>query len=59
MNVDPHAAGSASSLYGFTQMTFGALFTAAATAWPATTASPVALALLAAGLIAAFALRRA
>ena len=59
MNVDPHAAGSASSLYGFTQMTFGAVFTAAATAWPATTASPVALALLAAGLIAASALRRA
>lgn len=59
MNVDPHAAGSASSLYGFTQMTFGALFTAAATAWPTTTAAPVALALLAAGLIAALALRRA
>ena len=59
MNVDPHAAGSASSLYGFTQMTFGALFTAAATAWPATNAAPVALALLAAGLIAAVALRRA
>jgi len=59
MNVDPHAAGSASSLYGFTQMTFGALFTVAASAWPATSATPVALALLAAGLIAALALRRA
>ncbi|TXN42783.1 multidrug effflux MFS transporter [Methylobacterium sp. WL7] len=59
MNVDPHAAGSASSLYGFTQMTFGALFTAAASAWPATSATPVALALLTAGLIAALALRRA
>ncbi|MDP4021706.1 multidrug effflux MFS transporter [Methylobacterium sp. NEAU 140] len=59
MNVDPHAAGSASSLYGFTQMSFGAVFTAAATAWPATSAAPVALALLAAGLIAALALRRA
>ena len=59
MNVDPHAAGSASSLYGFTQMTFGAIFTAAASAWPATSATPVALALLAAGLIAALALRRA
>ncbi len=59
MNVDPHAAGSASSLYGFTQMTFGALFTAAATAWPATSAAPVALTLLAAGLIAGLSLRRA
>jgi MFS transporter, DHA1 family, multidrug resistance protein len=59
MNVDPHAAGSASSLYGFTQMTFGAAFTAAASAWPATSATPVALALLAAGLIAGLALRRA
>ncbi|MGH1592153.1 multidrug effflux MFS transporter [Methylobacterium phyllosphaerae] len=59
MNVDPHAAGTASSLYGFTQMTFGALFTVAASAWPATSATPVALALLSAGLIAAFALRRA
>ena len=58
MNVDPHAAGSASSLYGFTQMTFGALFTAAATAWPATSATPVALTLLAAGLIAGLSLRR-
>lgn len=58
MNVDPHAAGSASSLYGFTQMSFGALFTAAATAWPATSAAPVALTLLAAGLIAAVSLRR-
>lgn len=58
MNVDPHAAGSASSLYGFTQMTFGALFTAAATAWPATSAAPVALTLLAAGLIAGLSLRR-
>lgn len=58
MNVDPHAAGSASSLYGFTQMTFGAIFTAAATAWPATSAAPVALTLLSAGLVAALALRR-
>ncbi|MBE7245141.1 MAG: multidrug effflux MFS transporter [Actinomycetospora chiangmaiensis] len=59
MNVDPHAAGSASSLYGFTQMACGALFTAAATAWPATSATPVAVTLLAAGIIAALALRRA
>ena len=58
MNVDPHAAGSASSLYGFTQMTFGALFTVAATAWPATSAAPVALTLLAAGVIAGLSLRR-
>ncbi|WP_279599150.1 multidrug effflux MFS transporter [Methylobacterium sp. J-076] len=58
MNVDPHAAGSASSLYGFTQMTFGAVFTVAATAWPATSATPVAVTLLGAGLVAALALRR-
>jgi DHA1 family bicyclomycin/chloramphenicol resistance-like MFS transporter len=58
MNVDPHAAGSASSLYGFTQMAFGALFTAAATAWPATSATPVAGTLLVAGIVAALALRR-
>ncbi|GJD33282.1 multidrug effflux MFS transporter [Methylobacterium aerolatum] len=59
MNMAPHAAGSASSLYGFTQMAFGALFTVAASSWPATSATPVALTLLAAGLVAAAALRRA
>jgi DHA1 family bicyclomycin/chloramphenicol resistance-like MFS transporter len=58
MNVAPNAAGSASSLYGFAQMSFGAVFTAAATAWPATSATPVALTLLAAGIVAALALRR-
>ncbi len=58
MNVAPNAAGSASSLYGFAQMSFGAVFTAAATAWPATSATPVALTLLGAGIVAALALRR-
>ena len=59
MNVDPRAAGSASSLYGFTQMTFGAGFSAAVALWPADSATPVAATLLAAACIAAVALRRA
>ena len=58
MNVDPHAAGAASSLYGFMQMTFGACFTLAVASWHDASATPVAVTLLAASLIAAFALRR-
>ncbi|GJD51596.1 Inner membrane transport protein YdhC [Methylobacterium crusticola] len=58
MNVDPHAAGSASSLYGFLQMGFGALFTLAVASWHDGSAAPVATTLLVASLIAAFALRR-
>ena len=42
MNVDPRASGSASSLYGFTQMTFGAGFTVAVALWHANSATPVA-----------------
>ena len=59
MNVDPRASGSASSLYGFTQMTFGAGFTVAVALWHADSATPVAATLLGAALIAAVALRRA
>lgn len=59
MNVDPHAAGAASSLYGFTQMAFGALFTLVVAAWHDGSATPVAATLLGAGLIAALSLRRA
>ena len=59
MNVDPRASGSASSLYGFTQMAFGAGFTVAVALWHANSATPVAATLLGAGLIAAVALRRA
>ncbi|MGY2051891.1 multidrug effflux MFS transporter [Methylobacterium sp. JK268] len=59
MNVDPHAAGAASSLYGFVQMTCGAVFTLAVAAWHDGTATPVAVTLLAAASLAALALRRA
>ncbi len=59
MNVDPHAAGAASSLYGFMQMAFGALFTLAVASWHDASATPVAVTLLAAALTAAAALRRA
>ncbi len=59
MNVDPFAAGAASSLYGFLQMALGALFTLAVAAWSDGTATPVAVTLLVAALVAAAALRRA
>ncbi|WP_281292739.1 multidrug effflux MFS transporter [Methylobacterium oryzihabitans] len=59
MNVDPFAAGAASSLYGFLQMALGALFTLAVAAWSDGTATPVAVTLLTAALVAAVALRRA
>ncbi|WP_018261286.1 multidrug effflux MFS transporter [Methylobacterium sp. WSM2598] len=58
MNVDPHAAGAASSLYGFLQMTLGAAFTVSVAAWHDGTATPVAVTLLAAASLAALALRR-
>ena len=58
MNVDPEAAGSASSLYGFTQMAFGAVFTLAVAIWHDGTAVPVAVTLLAAALISAVSLHR-
>lgn len=59
MNVDPRAAGSASSLYGFTQMAFGAGFSLVVALWHDGTATPVAAVLLAAGLVAALWLRGA
>ena len=59
MNVDPRAAGSASSLYGFTQMSFGVGFSLVVSVWHDGTATPVAAVLLAAGLIAALSLRGA
>lgn len=59
MNVDPRAAGAASSLYGFTQMTFGAVFTDAVGLWHQGSATPVAATLLGAATVAAVALRRA
>ena len=58
MNVDPHAAGSASSLYGFLQMASGAGFTVVVAAWHDVSATPVAATLLGAALIASLALRR-
>lgn len=58
MNVDPEAAGSASSLYGFTQMAFGAIFTLAVAIWHDGTAVPVAVTLLAAAVISAVSLHR-
>ncbi|AWN39051.1 Bcr/CflA family drug resistance efflux transporter [Methylobacterium radiodurans] len=59
MNVDPRAAGAASSLYGFTQMAFGALFTVAVGLWHQGSATPVAATLLGAATVAGIALRRA
>ena len=58
MNVDPDAAGSASSLYGFTQMAFGALFTLAVALWHDGSATPVATTLLVASVLAALSLHR-
>jgi DHA1 family bicyclomycin/chloramphenicol resistance-like MFS transporter len=58
MNVDPRAAGSASSLYGFMQMTFGAAFTLAVAIWHSGSATPLAATLLAASLAAMLALNR-
>ncbi|WP_287745551.1 multidrug effflux MFS transporter [Methylobacterium sp.] len=59
MNVDPHAAGSASSLYGFLQMAFGAVFTLVVASWHDASATPLAVTLLGAALLAALALRQA
>ena len=58
MNVDPRSSGSASSLYGFCQMSSGALSTLAVALWHANNALPVAAVLLAAALISMVALRR-
>jgi DHA1 family bicyclomycin/chloramphenicol resistance-like MFS transporter len=58
MNVDPDAAGSASSLYGFVAMLFGAMFTIPVTIFHDAGALPMALTLLFASGLAAFALNR-
>jgi DHA1 family bicyclomycin/chloramphenicol resistance-like MFS transporter len=58
MNVDPRAAGFASSLYGFSQMAFGAVFTLAVALWHSASALPVAVTLLVASGVAMLALNR-
>ena len=58
MNVDPRAAGSASSLYGFLQMMAGAGFTLAIALWHAASALPLAVTLLVASLAAMISLQR-
>ena len=58
MGVDPGAAGSASGLYGFSQMAVGALCTLAVGLWHDGTALPLAVVLTAASLTAALSLSR-
>lgn len=58
MSVDPAASGSASGLYGFCQMTAGALCTLAVGLWHDGTALPLVVVLVAASLTSAFALSR-
>ena len=58
MSVDPGAAGSASGIYGFSQMTIGALCTLAVGLWHDGTALPLAVVLCGAALTAAISLRR-
>ena len=58
MNVDPDAAGTASSLYGFLQMAFGAVFTLSVAVWHSDNATPLAVTLLGAAFLAALSLHR-
>ena len=58
MNIEPRAAGSASSLYGFSQMATGALFTLCVGFWHDGTATPVAAVLVFASVCAGIALQR-
>ena len=58
MNAAPGAVGTASSLYGFCQMLFGALVTVAVAGWHSPSALPVAVILLIASLVARLAVRR-
>lgn len=58
MGVDPEAAGSASGLYGFTQMAIGALATLAVGLWHDGSALPLASVLIAASVTAGIALQR-
>lgn len=58
MAVDPDAAGSASGLYGFSQMAFGALATLAVGLWHDGSALPLAVVLLTASATAGLTLQR-
>lgn len=58
MNVHPEAAGSASSLYGFCAMSFGAAFTLPVAILHTGSALPVAATLIFASLLAGLALQR-
>ncbi len=58
MNVDPNAAGSASGLYGFSQMAVGAVLTLAVGLWHDGSALPLACVLLAASAMATISLQR-
>lgn len=58
MNVHPEAAGAASGLYGFSQMSLGAALTLAVGLWHDGTALPLAVVLVGATLAAAVALHR-
>jgi DHA1 family bicyclomycin/chloramphenicol resistance-like MFS transporter len=58
MSADPTALGAASSLYGFIQMSVGALFTFVVALWHDGSALPVASVMLAGGIIAGWSLLR-
>lgn len=58
MNAVPRAVGAGSSFYGFTQMAFGALFTAIVAFWHDGSALPVACTLLFGAALAQIALLR-
>lgn len=58
MGVDPDAAGSASGLYGFSQMAIGALATLAVGLWHDGSAIPLAVVLIAASATAGIMLQR-
>jgi DHA1 family bicyclomycin/chloramphenicol resistance-like MFS transporter len=59
MNAAPGAIGSASSLYGFTQMSFGALVTLIVAVWHDGSALPVAIVLVTAATAGQIALHKA
>jgi DHA1 family bicyclomycin/chloramphenicol resistance-like MFS transporter len=59
MNAAPQAIGSASSLYGFAQMSFGALVTLIVAIWHDGSALPVAIVLVTAAAAGQLALHRA
>jgi len=59
MNAAPRAIGSASSLYGFAQMSFGALVTLIVAVWHDDSAPPVAIELVTAAAAGQLALHKA